>query len=268
VWDEFSQLLNIESVTFGDEVKTISEGAFQKSSLRRVIIGKNVTSIGDRAFKLGWFPTVTVYLTEPLAISENTFVNASAAILYVPYRSKAAYEAADYWKDFREIIEMEPVDDGLYFSETEVTATIGEEFTTPTLANPKSLPITWTSSDEQVATVNASGEITLLAAGTTTITAIFAGNDEYEANSVSYTLTVLQNVIPGDANGDGNVNVTDIVEIVNYILGHPSAKFDETAADVNGDGVVNVTDIVSVVNIILSDPVAARELLGDDEEDE
>ncbi|MBQ8716028.1 MAG: leucine-rich repeat protein [Prevotella sp.] len=38
--------------------------------------------------------------------------------------------------------------------------------------------------------------------------------------------------------------------------------------DANGDGVVNVTDIVSVVNIILSDPVAARELLGDDEEDE
>ncbi|MBQ8706018.1 MAG: hypothetical protein IJ548_06970 [Paludibacteraceae bacterium] len=37
--------------------------------------------------------------------------------------------------------------------------------------------------------------------------------------------------------------------------------------DTNGDGVVNVTDIVSVVNIILSDPVAARELLGDDEDE-
>ena len=64
--------------------------------------------------------------------------------------------------------------------------------------------------------------------------------------------------IPGDANGDGLVNVTDIVEIVNSILGHPSAKFNKTAADVNGDGEVNVTDIVSVVNIILSSN--AREL--------
>jgi len=53
--------------------------------------------------------------------------------------------------------------------------------------------------------------------------------------------------IPGDANGDGLVNVTDIVEIVNYILGHPSAKFNKVAAD-----------IVSVVNIILSSN--AREL--------
>ena len=56
----------------------------------------------------------------------------------------------------------------------------------------------------------------------------------------------------GDANGDGNVNVTDIVEIVNDILGHPSDKFDPIAADVNGDGMVNVTDNVIVVNIILA----------------
>ena len=88
------------------------------------------------------------------------------------------------------------------------------------------------------------------------------------AHDVIITGTFEKDITLGDANGDGVVNVTDIVEIVNYILGHPSAKFDETAADVNNDGVVNVTDIVSVVNIILSDPVAARELLGDDYEDE
>ena len=59
-------------------------------------------------------------------------------------------------------------------------------------------------------------------------------------------------IIAGDANGDGKVNVSDIVEIVNCILGNPSDKFNRTAADVNGDGQVNVTDIVNVVNIILS----------------
>ena len=77
----------------------------------------------------------------------------------------------------------------------------------------------------------------------------------------------MSDAIPGDANGDGTVNVTDIVEIVNAILGKPSANFNKEAADVNGDGEVNVTDIVSVVNIILSDPVSARELLGDDEDE-
>jgi len=56
------------------------------------------------------------------------------------------------------------------------------------------------------------------------------------------------------------------VEMVNYILGKPSANFNKEAADVNSDGEVNVTDIVSVVNIILSNPVTARELLGDEDE--
>ncbi len=57
---------------------------------------------------------------------------------------------------------------------------------------------------------------------------------------------------PGDANGDGQVNVTDIVAIVNYIMDNPPAGFNFTAADVNNDGSVNVTDIVQIVNIIMS----------------
>lgn len=69
-----------------------------------------------------------------------------------------------------------------------------------------------------------------------------------------YKVTFGASYIPGDANGDGNVNVTDIVEIVSYIMGKPSNRFVFTAADVTGDGDVNVTDIVSVVNIIMSNP--------------
>ena len=63
---------------------------------------------------------------------------------------------------------------------------------------------------------------------------------------------VVSSVIPGDANGDGEVNVSDIVEIVNYIMGKPSSKFIFAAADFNNDGEVNVTDIVKVVSVIMS----------------
>ena len=62
---------------------------------------------------------------------------------------------------------------------------------------------------------------------------------------------VVDNMVMGDANGDGDVNVSDIVEIVNCIMGKPSAKFVKAAADMNGDGEVNVTDIVMVVNSIM-----------------
>lgn len=67
----------------------------------------------------------------------------------------------------------------------------------------------------------------------------------------------INSVILGDANGDGTVNVTDIVETVNYILNKPSAAFIYAAADVNQDGTVNVTDIVCTVTIIMSTGVDA-----------
>ena len=52
----------------------------------------------------------------------------------------------------------------------------------------------------------------------------------------------------GDVNGDGEVNVTDLVPMVNMILGITEHN---AAADVNGDGEVNVTDLVPLVNLIL-----------------
>ena len=64
--------------------------------------------------------------------------------------------------------------------------------------------------------------------------------------------TVKVTVLKGDANGDGAVNAADIVEVVNYIMGSPSAIFDNKAADVNGDGAVNAADIVEIVNIIMA----------------
>ena len=65
-------------------------------------------------------------------------------------------------------------------------------------------------------------------------------------------------VFLGDANGDGLVNVTDIVATVNFIMEKPSDGFNKEAADLNGDGVVNVTDIVMMVKIIME--ASAREM--------
>lgn len=93
-----------------------------------------------------------------------------------------------------------------------------------------------------------------------------AKNGEGQLSTIRYSTTeaiscegantkfniVIDNVIKGDANGDGEVNVSDVVEIVNYIMGKPSNKFVEAAADLNDDGEVNVTDIVKVVSIIMS----------------
>ena len=61
----------------------------------------------------------------------------------------------------------------------------------------------------------------------------------------------LDQIIPGDANGDGVVDVTDIVEIVNYLNLNPSERFDAVAADADGNTVVDIDDIRFIENIIM-----------------
>lgn len=81
------------------------------------------------------------------------------------------------------------------------TATVdlaGEAKEFPTLTkDPASITgITYTSSNADVATVNeATGEITLVACGQTTIKAAYAGDDTYASSSATYTLRVVDNSI-------------------------------------------------------------------------
>ena len=56
-------------------------------------------------------------------------------------------------------------------------------------------------------------------------------------------------VITGDVNGDGKVNVSDVSALINMIMG--LTAMDQSAADVNGDGKVNVSDVSALINIIL-----------------
>ena len=60
-----------------------------------------------------------------------------------------------------------------------------------------------------------------------------------------------QTTLKGDVNGDGEVNVTDVTMIVEYVLGQHNSSFIVANADVNGDGNITVTDVAEAVNIIL-----------------
>ena len=80
------------------------------------------------------------------------------------------------------------------FAQKELTAKIGKAFTTPKLTlDPANLVVTYSSSNEEVATVDAeTGEVELVTPGEVTITATFAGDDNYNGASDAYVLTVLQ----------------------------------------------------------------------------
>lgn len=80
----------------------------------------------------------------------------------------------------------------------------------PTLSNENNLPVTYSSSNTEVATIDNSGTITLLAAGNTVISAEFAGNDEYDAAKVSYTLTVKEAAAPAQ-----QISLAEALNIIN-----------------------------------------------------
>ena len=101
------------------------------------------------------------------------------------------------------------------WSSSSASVTIGaDDNIFPTLNNPNGLTVSYSSSKEEVATIDANGNVTLVAAGSAKIYAIFAGNDSYEASTVSYNLTVKE-AQGGDE--DQVINVAKALEIINAL---------------------------------------------------
>lgn len=111
-------------------------------------------------------------------------LNATVDVVGVATTYNSASEILVFRKD-----DITEYTTAFYFSATEATATMGQEFTAPTLTNDyKDTTVTYSSSDESVATVAAGGKVTLVGAGTTTITASITADGE--TLTASYTLTV------------------------------------------------------------------------------
>lgn len=91
----------------------------------------------------------------------------------------------------------------LAFDQEEYTANMreGNTFSGATLYNKSEVaPLTYTSSNEEVAEVAANGVVILRSTGETTITVWFAGDNDFKATSASYKLTVIDNVVDGIQN--------------------------------------------------------------------
>jgi len=76
------------------------------------------------------------------------------------------------------------------------------------------------------------------------------GNERHTVDRVKSTITI-ESFLLGDANGDGNVDVSDFSAIAAKILGHPAENFVEKAADINGDSNIDVSDLSGLAYMIL-----------------
>lgn len=94
-----------------------------------------------------------------------------------------------------QIYKKQVVESGVKFTNISAKADLngynGEAVAYGQLENPNNLPITYTSSNPYVATVDANGKVTLKSWGKTTITASYPGNDQYKPATTSYELNVI-----------------------------------------------------------------------------
>ena len=104
----FDDCKGLTSVTIPNSVTSIGNSAFSGcSGLTSVTIPNSVTSIGDHAFAgCTGLTSVTNFANTPQEIDSAVFdnVDKSTCVLYVPAGSISAYQSADGWKDFTNIL--------------------------------------------------------------------------------------------------------------------------------------------------------------------
>jgi len=55
----------------------------------------------------------------------------------------------------------------------------------------------------------------------------------------------------GDVNQDGQVNVTDVMSVMQHVMGGTPSPFLQAAADANADGDINVADVMAIVTMVM-----------------
>lgn len=111
--------------------------------------------------------------------------------------------------------------------------------------------VSWTSSNNAVATVDESGNITAVGAGEAEIKVM--ANDASGVYAIC--LVAVTNPVLGDSNVNGVVNVADAVNTANYAIGKKVERFNTVAADVNLDGTITMADASATITLILKQPV-------------
>lgn len=140
----------------------------------------------------------------------------------------------------------------LSFSEEKVTGIVGESFDQPVLSNPYDLPITWSSSNENIATVDQNGNVDLVGGGKVVITAYTAGNKDYASGFASYEITVIPvandaSQLPGLAPQFGDKVVINFPMYVTYVDDESIWTIDdeENAAYLKGENTYQVGSFIT-----------------------
>ena len=122
------------------------------------------------------------------------------------------------------------------WSQNGVYAQLGMDFEGPALVNPEEVTISWSSSNEEVATVDEEGNITIVGIGETVISADFAGDACFSEAHAEYTLIVgepqlMLRVLGVEVTMDNADDILADGGSVSYDLEVNTVRFDNVTVD-------------------------------------
>ena len=204
----------LTSITIPNSVTSIGNKAFSYcSDLTSVTIPNSVTSIGQNAFlNCTSLMTIKSYIKEPFNISrfeEEVYRNGT---LYVPAGTKDLYIRFDGWREFLKIEEMDdtpPAPNGMCATPTIIIRgdKIKFDCATPDAEFKSYLTMSEEFTGSEVDLGNKDFQLTIT---------VYATAPDYDRSlpaTATFTLSA------GDVNGDGAVNVGDIMAIINIMAG-------------------------------------------------
>ena len=169
-------------LTFPDYVTTIPENLLQGCSrLKGIILHSGITNLGENAFSgCSGLQTLMNLSATPASISSESLngIDKSSVTLVVPQGSVEAYSSAEGWSTFENIVEASDVptillstnDVMVYDVNYESARTSTVSASVITKDGIVEVPVTWTTSDSSVATIN-NGIIEYAGEGSTTVIA-------------------------------------------------------------------------------------------------
>ena len=107
---------------------------------------------------------------------------------------------------------------GISYSRKQYDITLGDTVDFVTLNNPNNLPVTYASSDTNVATIDSDGNVEVVGVGTTTISATSEKTDKFDAGYASYIINVKAPADPSESianTPETAYTVAQAIELIN-----------------------------------------------------
>ena len=247
----FQNCTSLKKVNIPNQVTSLSSVCFQNSGIETFIIPKNITSIGWGCFADTHLKNIKIchesYADGSISFPEDIFNDISGVTLIVPEGTKESFYSQVYpWKNFETIIEYTDQNDDHQYNAYRVEIEV-EEDETPAPSRGMRRAIL---NNERIT------------AGFTPSGVASEWPTEIEKDGKKYFVEfknkpavmpaediVLQGVLKllGDIDGDGELSVTDVVQVVNAVM-DPSTINDIKMYDMDGDGELSITDVVLLVN--------------------